>query len=116
MIVSIGQFQLKKRSLLPKFLLLSKQVYLQALESKGNINAELKNEGIKYFYSFTHWDNMEDMKNFVHTNFHLQALKETEKLCKKACFIYYESDEFVNFENAKAELKNNSNTRFITPN
>ena len=113
MIVAIGQFQLKKRSLLPKFLILSKKIQKQALNSKGNIKTELNNEGIKYFYAFTYWESMDTMKDFVHTDFHLQALKETENVCKEASFLYYESDTIITIDEAKIELKNNTNTRVL---
>lgn len=116
MIVAIGQFQLKKRNLLPQFLTLSKKIKQQALKSKGNIKTELNNEGIKYFYAFTYWETIDEMKYFVHTDFHLHALKEAENLCKKASFLYYESNTTLTIEQAKIELKNNHNTRVINYN
>lgn len=113
MIVSIGEFKLKKLTLLPEFLKLSKQIYNQAQNSKGNLKTQLDNKGIKTFYSFTHWDSMEDMLAFVHADFHGNALKETERLCKEVSFLHYETDEFVDLTSAKEALKKNSQTRVI---
>lgn len=111
MIVAIGSFRLKKRSLLPQFLKLSKKIYQQALVSKGNLACELDNEGIQVFYSFTHWNNLENMQNFVHQGFHETALKETEYLCASMSFLYYDSDSLVDLATAKMALANSSKTR-----
>lgn len=111
MIISIGLFKLKKRSLLPEFLTLSKLVFKQALDSKGNLKSELDNEGISCFYSLTHWDSIESMKSFVHSKHHADALKNTQVLCKEASFLYFESDDFFDKIKAKSELKKNSKTR-----
>ncbi|NJB82640.1 hypothetical protein [Wenyingzhuangia aestuarii] len=113
MLVSIGQFQLKKRSLLPEFLMLSKTIYKQSKKSKGNLKSELNNEGIQVFYSFTHWESMQDMLQFVHSDAHGKALEETERLCKEVSFLHYETTEFVDLKTAQQELKNNSTTRRI---
>lgn len=113
MIVSIGVFQLKKRNLLPRFLKLSKKIHLQALVAKGNIKAELSNEGIVSFYSFTHWRKTEDMLQFVHSKKHGEVLKESKNLCKKVSFLHYESKKSVDLSTAIKELSNNSNTREI---
>ncbi len=113
MIVSIGEFQLKRRNLLPRFLQLSKEIYQQALQSKGNIKAELDNEGIVSFYSFTHWETIEDMLSFVHSKKHGEILKETKNLCNKATFLQFESKEFVSISDAKKEFKNHPNVKTI---
>lgn len=113
MIVSIGQFQLQKRKLLPDFLKLSKQIHQEALCSNGNITAELNNEGIAFFYAFTHWDNLESMLAFVHSGTHQKALSQMETLCKQASFLYFESSKSVLFSDAKKELETNKNTRIL---
>ncbi|GGF70017.1 hypothetical protein [Wenyingzhuangia marina] len=113
MIVSIGEFKLKKLTLLPEFLKLSKQIYKQSQNSKGNIKSQLHNQGIKTFYSFTHWENMEDMLTFVHADFHGKALQETQRLCKEVSFLHYETDDLVDLKMAIKELKNSSGTRVI---
>ena len=113
MIVSIGQFKLKKLTLLPEFLKLSKQIYNQAQNSKGNLKSQLHNEGIKTFYSFTHWESMEDMLTFVYADFHGKALQETQRLCKEVSFLHYETDEFVDLKTAIKELKSSDETRVV---
>ncbi|MEN8765023.1 MAG: hypothetical protein ACN4EF_06975 [Wenyingzhuangia sp.] len=114
MIVSIGEFTLKKRALLPEFLKLSKQIHLESQQSKGNIDSELSNVGIQVFYSFTHWETKEDMIDFVHGNTHAIALKETIKLCKTASFLHFETENPIDLTTAKAQLKNSELTRVMT--
>lgn len=113
MIVSIGLFVLKQRNLLPEFLAISKEIHQQALDSNGNLKAELDNEGIASFYSFTHWDNKENMLAFVHSKKHVAILKDTERLCKKAQFLHYEANNFVDIETAKQELDTHPKVRTL---
>ncbi len=114
MIVAIGSFSLKKRSFLPEFLLLSKQIKQQAQKSKGNLHSELNNEGIAVFYSFTKWNSLEEMKEFVHSDYHLKALKKTQKLCKKASFLVLETENEITLETAKQQLATDTNVRHLT--
>lgn len=114
MIVSIGEFKLKKLTLLPEFLKLSKQIYKQSQNSKGNLKSQLHNEGIKTFYSFTHWENMEDMLTFIHADFHGKALKETQRLCKEVSFLHYEANDLVDLKEAIKKLKSSNETRVIS--
>ncbi len=111
MIVSIGQFYLKQRNLLPEFLQLSKAIHQEALDSFGNLKSELNNEGIAIFYSYTYWNHTEDVMHFVQSKTHGKILKDTERLCSKACFLRYETDSFEAIEVAKAKLTNSPNTR-----
>ncbi|MGY5353741.1 hypothetical protein [Wenyingzhuangia sp. IMCC45467] len=112
-IVSIGEFKLKKLTLLPEFLKLSKQIYNQAQKSKGNLKSQLHNKGIKTFYSFTHWENKDDMLIFVHSGFHGKALQETQRLCKEVSFLHYEFNELVDLKTAIKELKSSDETRVM---
>lgn len=113
MLVSIGEFKLKKLTLLPEFVRLSNKIHKQAKESKGNISSKLNNEGIKVFYSFTHWETKEDMLAFMHADHHGVALKETTRLCKEASFLHYETEVAVDIKIAKQQLKNSDETRVL---
>ncbi|MGY5351278.1 hypothetical protein ACXGQW_01685 [Wenyingzhuangia sp. IMCC45533] len=98
MIVSIGTFTLKKRTLLPEFLKLSKVIYQESLASNGNLKSELKNEGIKVFYSYTYWDSLNSMIDFVHSKQHGKILTETKRLCNEVTFFRYEANDFENID------------------
>lgn len=113
MIVSIGEFKIKKLTLLPEFLKLSKKIYSQSQNSKGNISSELNNNGIKVFYSFTHWNTMEDMLEFVHKEHHETAIKETARLCKEVSFLHYETEKTISLQIAKEQLKSSELTRVM---
>lgn len=113
MIVSIGQFNLKKRALLPEFLKLSKVIYQESLDSKGNLKSELNNEGIKVFYSYTYWKSLEDMIAFVHSKQHKKALLDTERLCSEVRFLKYETHDFEDIDIAKRKLTNSKSTKVI---
>lgn len=109
MIVSIGEFHIKKLTLLPEFIKISKLIYEEAKKSKGNQYTEIKNKGMKTFYSFTVWDSMENMRTFVHTNTHKEALKLSEKFAKEFTICHYEASKIPSIEKAIEYLTNTPN-------
>jgi len=114
MIVTIASFELKRKRMLPTFLRLSLKILEQAKTSPGNLKAQVEGGGIQKFYSFTHWKNKESMINFIHTGFHAEGLAKNKNLCKEAKFLYFENNEYVDFNNAKKMLEESTKTRVIS--
>lgn len=109
--ISIGEFTLKKITLLPAFLKLSNQIKEEALSSTGVLHVELKNIGIKTFYSFTAWKTMEEMKAFAQSNIHLKAVKNVADYASATQMLYFESDNLPSIEEAMDRLKSFDQTR-----
>ena len=105
MILAIGEFQLQKLTKLPEFIKLSKIINQEAKEALGNLHVELHNEGRKTFFSYTAWDSLENMQQFVISNTHKLAMEKTNELASSTKFHHFNSEEKLPIETMILKLK-----------
>lgn len=111
MTISIGEFHLKKLTLAPEFIKLSQKIHIESQESKGNIHSEIKNVGLKKFYSFSAWETREDMLNFMKSGQHSEAMKKSEKYAKEFSLLSFESLDLPSIDSVINTLIKSENKR-----
>lgn len=102
MYIALGQFTIKSKSKLFKFLRISKRIEAQAKNSQGYIDVQLLGGNLSNFYVVSAWENLEDMKSFVHSGAHLEGIKLSSELAKEIRLIHYEARSIP----SKQEIKN----------
>jgi hypothetical protein len=80
----------------------------QAKSQTGFI--KIKSNGFGYFhYTITAWQNADDMKAFVRTGAHLDAMKISKTLCTEIATCSYSAEQIPSWREAKLMLEEKGN-------
>ena len=63
----------------------------------------------KKHYTMTLWENEEQMKNFVKSGAHLDAMKTSASIAKEIKVITIDGEELISWKKAKKHLENATN-------
>lgn len=109
MIISITKLQLKSFWYLFDFFSHAHRSVDQVKSAAGLKHFDLKNNlGKLTFYTLTAWENETQMRSFMLSGYHKQAMKVTQNMAKKAISTHFESDKIPNWEEALKILQQNT--------
>ena len=106
MYVSITRLKIKSFWVLPNFSRLSGLIAKQAKESPGNLKVKLSNRWFRYFYTQTHWNSEEAMRQFMKGGEHKIAMKEWSKFAAEVKVYGFETDEPPRWKDARIMIEN----------
>lgn len=103
MIVSMTSIVLKSPWYFFKLSYFGLRITLQLKKQDGFL--KIKNTGFgRHHYTLTSWENAEDMKRFVPTGAHLEAMKRTASIAEEVRTLTVERDTLPTWKEAKAML------------
>lgn len=86
-----------------KLTYLAMHIVRQTKNEKGFLTMKSRGFGRLHF-TLSAWETAEDMKRFVNSGAHLEAMKRTKELANELRFYNYESDSLPGWEEAKNTL------------
>lgn len=96
-----------------KFFALSLSALKIIKQLKATNYLEFKKKGVwKTHYTMTLWETEEDMKAFVKSGAHLEAMKNSKLIAKEIRTITIEADKLPNWKKAKQLLTNGKIYKF----
>ncbi len=105
MIVSITSIELKSPF---KFFALSLKAMYIVRQLKATDCKDFKKTGIwTKHYTMTLWNSEAEMMNFVRSDAHLEAMKESAKIAKEIWFVKFDAEVLPNWEEAKRLISSN---------
>ena len=108
--VSITSIELKGPL---KFFLLSMHARKILMQLKATSYKAFKKRGIwTTHYTMTLWNSEEEMREFVRSGAHLEAMKASKKIAKEIRSFTYDADQLPDWKEAKRLLENGKVTGF----
>ena len=114
MFIALGQFQLKQKKQLFKFLRMSKKIELQAKTAEGNQSVTLLGGNLSNFYVISTWESKEDILAFSRSGFHLEAIKLSNEIATEIRLIYFEGEKEPTKKEVKELLANDDRVRVLS--
>jgi hypothetical protein len=103
MIVSVTSIKLKSVWLYFRLTYLAMFIVKQTKSQKGFF--KMKNRGFgKLHFTLSAWKSSEDMKNFVHSGAHSDAMKRSRELADELRFYSFETEQMPSWAEAKKLL------------
>ena len=114
MFIALGQFRLKQKKQLFKFLRISKKIELQAKAAEGNQSVTLLGGNLRDFYVISTWDSKEAIQAFSRSGFHLEAIKLSNEIATEIRLIYFEGEKEPTKKEVKEMLANDDRVRVLS--
>lgn len=111
--VAVGMFSLRQKSKLFKFLRMSKRIEVQAKEDKACLEVNLMGGSLTTFYVASLWEDMEQMRHFVTSGAHQEALEISKEMSDEIRLLYFEGDALPDKKEAKRLIAEHPKVRVL---
>jgi len=104
MLISTTELKLKSIIKLIALIILTNRISHQLRETKGFIREERTTRGFLRFCTLSAWENENQMKDFMRTKAHGEAMRVYKKLAHYSRSVHWESDDFPSWKYAWMQM------------
>ncbi|MBE9009326.1 DUF3291 domain-containing protein [Pseudanabaenaceae cyanobacterium LEGE 13415] len=91
-LISVTRLRVRSIRFLPVFLWYSFKSNQQAKQAQGNLASTVRAAGNNVFWTSTVWENEADMRSFMRSGSHREAMPKLQNWCDEGSVVHWQSE------------------------